>query len=340
MKKRLVTLFTASTFVVLAVTGTIAFVRPFSLKVVGLHALVGFVFVALVGLHVAASSRAMARHLRSRILWISLAVTALLTAVLWWQPGPVRTVLGWSGNLGPALDRFEIDERGMVYRYTPDPSYKMVLEIRTGAAYDPGNPPRLAIWLENQSHYHIKTLLEPTEEDREEMLPYWASKVRGWREAMEEAKRRNASLDEFVDAVSSPTENSSFDPADYILPRKSASSMPYRLMVEINQPGDPSEKFEDQPSLVYQVEIDNFDPKTFQVLERVGYPVQEKAREGKIEWAVYYVDERFDSALDLIESALLTIERRAAKDAGSAPAAEGPASVEGGRSHSASSMPR
>ena len=316
MKKRLITLFTASTVVILAVTGAIAFVGPFSLRVVGVHALAGFLFVALVALHVAASRRAMAGHLRSRVLWISLAVTALLTVLLWWQPGPVRTVLGWSGNLGPALDRFEIGERGMVYRYTPDPSYKMVLEIRTGRSYDPRNPPRLAIWLENQSHYHIKTLLEPETEDREAMLPYWAFKVRGWREALEEARKRNASLDELVDAVSSPTENSSFDPADYILPRKSASPMPYRLMVEINQPGDPSEKVEDQPSLVYQVEIDNFDPKTFQILERVGYPAKEENREGKTEWSVYYIDERFDSALDLIESALLTIERGEAEREG------------------------
>ncbi len=315
MRKRLVTLFTASTFVVLAATGAIAFLRPFSLKVVGLHALVGFVFVALVALHVAAGSRSMARHLRSPLLWVSLAATALLSAVLWWQPGPVRAVLGWSRNLGPALDRFEIGERGMVYRYAPDPSYRMVLEIRTGPAYDPASPPRLAIWLENQSHYHIKTLLEPSEEDREERLPYWASKVRGWREALKEAERSHASLDDYVDAVSSPTENSSFDPADYILPRKSASPMPYRLMVEVNQPGDATPQLADQPSLVYQVEVDNFDPKTFQVLERVGYPVPEE-REGTTEWALYYVDERFGSALDLIESALLTIERGASGQGG------------------------
>lgn len=311
MSQRLVTLLTATTFVVLSVSGIVAFLRPFSLNVVGLHALMGFAFVALVVFHVAASARAMGRHLRSPTLWGSLAATGLVAGVLWWQPPPVKTVLGWSANLGPALDRFEIGESAMVYRYSPDPGYKMVLEIRTGPSYDPQNPPHLAIWLENQSHYHIKTLREPESADAGAMLPYWAFKVEGWRKAMEEAKRSEGGLDELVHAISSPTENSSFDPADYILPGKSESPMPYRLLIEINQPGDPSETLEDQPSLVYQVEIDNFDPRTFQLLDLVGYPVKEEGDEGETEWPLYYVDERFGSALDLIDSALLTIEREA-----------------------------
>jgi hypothetical protein len=313
MSQRFVTLLTASSFVVLALTGVIAFIGPWSLQVVGLHALIGFAFVALVIFHVAASSRAMNRHLRSSTLWIVLSLTALVTALLWWQPRPVKALLGLSGNLGPALDRFEVSERGMVYRYSPDPSYQMVLEIRSGASYDPANPPRLAIWLENQSHYHIKTLLEPEGGDRDAMLPYWAFKVAGWKAALAEAKKREASLDDLVDAISSPTENSSFDPADYILPRKTETSMPYRLLIEINQPGDPSEKAADQPSLVYQVEIDNFDPRTFQLLDLVGYPVKEEVGDGKIEWSLFFADERFDSALDLIDSALLTIERESVK---------------------------
>lgn len=309
MSRRLVTLLTATTFVVLSVSGIVAFLQPFSIQVVGLHALMGFAFVALVIFHVAASSRAMGHHLRSRTLWISIALTAGLAALLWWQPAPVKTILAWSKNLGPALDRFEVGESGMVYRYSPDPGYKMILDLRTGPAYDPADPPRLAIWLENQSQYHIKTLLEPVGEDAAAMLPYWSFKVEGWREAMEEAEKREGGIDELVHAVSSPTENSSFDPADYILPGKTASPLPYRLLIEINQPGDPSEKEKDQPSLVYQVEIDNFDPRTFQLLEIVGSPVREEGEGGKIEWPLYYVDDRFESALDLIDSALLTIER-------------------------------
>ena len=60
------------------------------------------------------------------------------------------------------------------------------------------------------------------------------------------------------DAVSSPTPNGSFDPADYILPADPETSTPYKLLIEINDPEDG-----DQPSLVYAVEIDNLDPRTF-----------------------------------------------------------------------------
>ena len=85
--------------------------------------------------------------------------------------------------------------------------------------------------------------------------------------------------------------------------------MPYRVMIEINQVGDPTDKMEDQPSLIYQVEVDNYDPRTFQLLELVGYPEKEEIEEGKEEWSIYYVDERFGSAMSLIDSALLEISR-------------------------------
>ena len=81
--------------------------------------------------------------------------------------------------------------------------------------------------------------------------------------------------------------------------------MPYRLVVEIDQPDD------GQPSLVYTVEIDNVAPQTFQLLELEGYPKREDDDEdGKEVWALYYIDERFHSALELVDSALLTIDRR------------------------------
>ena len=58
------------------------------------------------------------------------------------------------------------------------------------------------------------------------------------------------------------------------------------------------------------MDIDNFDPCTFQLLDLVGYPKREEDDEdGKEVWALYYVDGSFDSALSLIDSALLTIER-------------------------------
>ena len=65
---------------------------------------------------------------------------------------------------------------------------------------------------------------------------------------------------------------------------------------------------EDQPSLVYEVEVDNYDPYTFQLLELVGYPVMEENDE-KEEWYLSYADESIESAFEIVDSALLQIDR-------------------------------
>ena len=295
LRRRSVSLLTALSFGVLAVTGVLAFIRPFSLDLIGLHSLTGFVFIALIALHVVNNRRPLASYLRSRALWGALAVTVALTLLFWWQPAPVMTVLGWSGNLGPAMERFEMAEDRMVFDYAPSPDYKMQLAVRTGPSFDVSPPPEVAIWLENQGGYHIKTLREPALADE---VPYWKFKHAGW----ENAKRRAEEIGE-VDVVSSPTPNGSFDPADYILPGDSGDSTPYALLLEINRAGD------DQASLVYAVEIDNSLPRTFQLLELRGYPKREDESDGKEAWPLHYVDDTFGSALELIDSALLTIER-------------------------------
>lgn len=302
MNRRFVTLLTTLTFEVISVTGIIAFIWPFSLQIVGLHSLMGFLFIALVGFHVANSFTPMKRHLQSRALWITLIITAAFTVILWWQPAPVKALLGLSGNLGPALDRFELRDDGMDYQYSPSPDYRMELNVKAGESYDAEKPPYFAIWLENQGGYHIKTLHSP---DREHMdqLPYWAFKVKGWEKAKREAEEQGE-----VDAVTSATPNGSFDPADYILPADPENATPYTLLIEINQPGDANRSYKDQPSLVYSVEIDNLHPKIYQLLEIVGYPKRED-EDGKEAWSLFYMDDGFGSALELIDSALLTLER-------------------------------
>ena len=305
-QRRFVTLLVALTFAVVAVTGVLAFVRTFSIQIVGLHSLMGFLFIFLVGFHVANNIHPLKRYLRSKTLWISLVITAALSIVMWLQPGPVKTLLGLSSNLGPALDRFEMNKDEMVYHYSPADHYKMALTIKTGKAYDVEDPPHVAIWLENQGAFHIKTLHSP-DSNHAQMLPYWAFKVKGWEKAKQESEAKGEQEIE-VDAVSSATPNGSFDPADYILPADPDNPMPYKLLIEINQPADAHGSYEDQPSLVYSVEIDNAYPKSFQILDIVGYPKRDDI-DGKEAWSLYYVDEGFGSAVELIDSSLLTIDR-------------------------------
>lgn len=292
----------------MAVTGVIAFIQPFSIEIIGLHALTGFLFIGVVAGHIFNNSVALKKYFKSPVMLGVIGVTLITTALFYNQPAPIKKILGLSGNLGPALDLFEMDKNGMTYRYTPDPGYKMLIDLRTGPAYDLENPPRLAVWLENQSFYHIKTLYVSDTPDNREQLPYWAFKVKGWEQAQKEAEEKNFSLEDSVDAVSEATANGSFDPADYILPTEQNASMPYRVMIEVNQPNDPSSKLDDQPSLVYEVEVDNYDPYTFQLLELVGYPVLEKDME-KEEWYLSYADESIESAFEIVDSVLLQIDR-------------------------------
>ena len=310
MKKQqrsFISLLTALSFVVLAVTGILAFVTPFSIRVVGLHALMGFVFVGLIAFHVANNLNHLSRYVRSKALWLTLAITAGLTGLFLWQPYPIRSILELSQNLGPATDQFEMKDDGLIYHYSPAEHYKMALTIRAGTAFDVNTPPHVAIWLENASFYHIKTLHEPNDlKAGRAALPYWDFKVRGWEEAKRKAAESGKALNEQqeVDGVSGATRNSSFDPVDYILPADPDNPMPYRLLIEIDQPDD------NQPSLVYSVEIDNADPHAFQLLDLIGYPkLEEKDKNGMEVWSLYFVDERFGSALELIDSALLTIDR-------------------------------
>ena len=302
-KRSFVSLLTALSFVVLAVTGVLAFVQPFSIQVVGLHALMGFVFIGLIALHVINNSGHLKRYLRSKTLWATVSITTGLTALFLWQPAPIKSVLGLSQNLGPALDRFEVTDKGLTYRYEPAPQYQMTLNVRAGTAFKTNAPPHVAIWLENASFYHIKTLHET---GGRAALPYWDFKMRGWEEAKRKAEESGKDLTEEkeVDGVSGATRNSSFDPADYILLTDPDNPMPYRLVIEIDRPDD------NQASLVYAVEIDNADPHAFQLLELMGYPKREEDdKDGKEVWALYYVDESFTTALELIDSALLTIDR-------------------------------
>ena len=277
-RRRAVSLITALTFSVLAVSGVLAFLRPFSINVIGLHSLTGFVFIAAISLHVANNLRPLASYRRGKALWVTAAATVALSLFFWWQPAPIKAVLGWSAHLGPALERFTMKEDGMVFDYSPAPAYKMRLTVKTGPSYQTNPAPQVAIWLENQGGYHIKTLRAPQSPKE---TPYWAFKHAGWEKAKHDAEQLAG-----VDAVSSPTPNGSFDPADYILPNDSKESMPYSLILEINQPDG------QRSSLVHAVEIDNSLPRTFQLLELRGSPKREDDDEkGEEKWALYYVDQ-------------------------------------------------
>ena len=85
-------LLTASSLLVLAVTRILAFVRPFSIRVVGLHALIGFVFVGLIALRVANNLKPLSRYLQSKVLWLMLEIAAGLCGLFLWQTARIRSI--------------------------------------------------------------------------------------------------------------------------------------------------------------------------------------------------------------------------------------------------------
>ena len=131
----------------MAVTGAIAFIQPFSIEIIGLHALTGFLFIAVVAGHIFNNSVALKKYIKSPVILGVIAFITATTVLFYDQPAPIKKILGLSGNLGPALDLFKMDEKGMTYHYTPDPGYKMFIDLRTGPAYDFKNPPRWRLLL-------------------------------------------------------------------------------------------------------------------------------------------------------------------------------------------------
>jgi hypothetical protein len=309
MKRHWVSTLIAMLFVILAVTGVMGFFLPFNILTVSVHAFVGFVFIASIGFHIKNNWRALKYYFTKRSAAVlALFVVALITVILL-QPAPVIAILGLSTNLGPDPSRFELDGQRMLYRYDPAPRYRMLLEVMGGSAYDAEDPPYLAIWIENRSGYHIKSLYHTDREGYESELPYWHYKRSEYlKYKREHEAKTQAEQQTELDAVSSATENNSFDPADYIVPEDPERESPYRVMIEINQPGDANADHADQPSLVYSVEVDNRAPRTFQVLEIVGYPKAEQ-EDGETVWSLYFVDETFTTARVLLDSALLRIAR-------------------------------
>ena len=312
MKRNAVSLTIATLFLSLAVTGVLGFFLPFNILVVSVHSLLGFVFIVAIALHLKNNFRQLKNYFRSTTALLVVVAVATLITIILLQPRPVMALLGLSRNLGPAADRFELRDDKITYHYTPAPHYKMQLNFKGGTAFDTERPPHMAIWLENTSRYHLKTLYSGGQEDRREMLPYWHfkksqyEKYKAESEAREQSGREQA---EDIDALSSATPNDSFDPADYIVPKDPEKETPYRLLIEINAAGDGNEHCADQPSLVYCVEVDNKNnPQTYQVLDLVGFPTSED-EQGELKWSLRYVDESITTAHDLFDSAMLLIER-------------------------------
>ncbi len=258
----------------------------------------GFIFIFLIIAHLTSHRVKFKNSLKAKYTLTALFISLSLTTLFVWQPNFIKAILKTSNNLGAAVDKFEINDEGLLYFYSPAENYKLKLNLKLPQEYLTHSPPAIAIWLENNSAYHIKSLYNSSEKN---LLPYWSWKVAEYEKAKNEAEKKE--IPKNIDTVSSATPNDSFDPNDYILGKDKKS---YFLLIEINMPNDSNKFFKDQPSIVYRVEIDNGNPKFYQTFELMGFP---KFDEKEKSWSLYYPDETLTSALKLLDSALLIIDR-------------------------------
>jgi len=310
-KRNSISLLVAMLFVSMAITGVLGFFLPFNILTVSVHAFLGFLFILIIALHVKNNFKRLKDYFSSKTALIIFTSVVSLIVIIVYQPKPVKALLALSQNLGPAVDSFKLGNSAMTYNYNPAPHYKMQLDLKGGKVFDSSNPPYVAIWLENTSSFHIKSLYHSGSPNYESMLPYWHHKKSEYQKHKKQAAEKEISAAqalEAVDGITSATPNDSFDPADYIVPRDPQKETPYRLLIEINLPNDNNEYYPDQPSLVYSVEVDNKNPRSYQVLEIVGYPKTE-IEKGKTVWSLFFVDEKITTAHEIFDSALLSIER-------------------------------
>ena len=61
----------------MAVTGMIAFIQPFSIEIIGLHALTGFLFIGVVAGHIFNNSVALKKYIKSPVVLGVIGITIL-----------------------------------------------------------------------------------------------------------------------------------------------------------------------------------------------------------------------------------------------------------------------
>ncbi len=282
---------------VVTATGAIAFLRPFSLTVTSLHVVFGLCLVIAAIWHIGHNIPQLKRYLKTQSAVVCATAATVLAAAVFLQAPPIRTFMGWSADADRSPVSWLDREGRLRLRYAASEDCLLVLDVQKGPTY-PVTAPCMAIWLENESAYHIHTLHAPEREDGARRLPYWRDKRAKWQKAREESE---AASSEDTDAVSGATPNASFDPADYIL----ADDQRYTVLLEISATRDDATE---HASLVYSVEIDNSEPVRFQVLSRLGIPEPSPADDA---WVIGYDVSRLgEDALNRIDSALVTLDRR------------------------------
>ena len=321
MARHLVNFGLLASFLTLAVSGALAFFRPFSIVTTRVHVVFGLVTFVFVGLHLASRTGYFKRQLThnssataSRPLLIGVLVAWLLllgVAFLGWTPA--RFLLGQS---------YEARHRAEIVRASPLTGFiesarhtRLVARAPTddadvGVSLSMGFPkalktlPSVAIWAETTAGTMIETLyIDPdlAYSDR----PEWGGKPTSrhlilplWRHRYTMVSGIDPTGE--VDAISGATKSHSFSLDDYLVLGEEKS---FVLCVEVNAHGDFNESYPDlhigQPSLLYTALIELDSDQRHALLELTGH-----GGGAEKSGAIHYELDGFTSAKELVDLVL------------------------------------
>jgi len=299
-------------FSALAVTGVLAYLRPFSITVTQIHIIAGFVTLVLVITHLLARLP----YFKNRITKSKQGASLRLQVILF---GTVFgfLVYGSVSSIPPASwlidNSYEHRNSSQIVRSSslvgfeePAPHRKWIVR---GSQDDNGsglsiylsfqeelNPmPSIAVWAESTTGSMIETLFleqslaysevplwEDYKTQRSHILPLWRHRytlLSGIKPSGE------------VDAVSGATESHQFALDPYF---EKGKGNEFILCVEINAPEDITEKFSDpilgQPSLLYTslIDVDREDP--YYLFELTGHGGGDALETGNVQYDLDLID--------------------------------------------------
>ncbi len=279
-------------FITLAVSGVMSFLRPFSQVTTRIHIVFGLLTLILVGCHLAARLPYFKRTLQStprqrggrlRILGVGLVWLALLAvAVTGWAPAESLIRLGYEARKHAIIVRESpltgIAEGAAALTIAREPSPEadigISLTVRLNEQLE--DLPALAVWAESSSGALIETLYlsgslaytdtpdwngRPT--PRHHILPIWRHRY---------TLLSGVDPNGAVDAVSGATNSHQFTLDSYLVTGEDKS---FVLCVEVNAPADPNDAYPDphlgQPSLLYTAYIKADPESRYVLLELTGH---------------------------------------------------------------------
>ncbi len=311
-------------FVTLAVSGILGFLRPFSTTTTRVHIVFGLVTLILVACHLLARLNYFKRSVSNRgskpLGWLRLSgittlwLGLLTIAIAGWTPAEALIRLGYEYRQRTAIVRnasltgYEFSSDTLTLTRAPGANADVSVSLNVQFAQDLPRRPSLAIWAETSSGSMIETLYLNTAlsysetpdwngipTSRHKILPIWRHR---------HTLVSGVDIKGKVDAVSGATKSHQFTLDNYLVTGDDKS---FVLCVEVNLPADPNEHFPDihfgQASLLYTAYIEPEMKQKYVLLELTGH-----GGGAEENGAIQYDLERFTSALGIIDLLLAKVE--------------------------------